>query len=114
AEIKKRIDAPETEESDRQRLGKLSEEMERSIRQSGSGDIDRVQWDQIVKSDEAKRLLMGITVGDPMAEDQWNKLLSTLDDGLWQVRGKQPPEAYRKAIQQYQDQLRELTGAFDK
>lgn len=113
-EIKKRIDASETEDTDRERLEDLAKEIERAINQSGAEDIDRVQWDQMVKSDEAKRLLMGIAGGDSMAKEQWNKLLSTLDDGLWQVRGKQPPEAYRKAIQQYQDQLRELTGVFDE
>lgn len=113
-EIKKRRDAPETNESDRRQLEKLADEMEQAIRQADSKASSRVQWDQMVKSDEAKQLLASIAGGDSLADNQWNKLLSTLDDGLWQVKGKQPPEAYRKAIQQYQDQLRELTGAFDE
>ncbi|HSG71168.1 MAG TPA: hypothetical protein VLA12_12175, partial [Planctomycetaceae bacterium] len=41
-------------------------------------------------------------------DQQWNKILSTLNEGLWQIRGRTPPEEYRKSIEQYQDQVRRL------
>ena len=58
------------------------------------------------------RLLVAVVdaAGEPLPDTQWNRILSSLDTGLWQVRRRTPPEEYRRAIEQYQERLRRLTG----
>ena len=113
-EIEKQRDDPKTSEDQRRRLEKLAEEIQQMIERTESENTDRQAWQRIAQSDEARALLQAIAKGEAIPDQQWNKLLSTLDDGLWQVRGKQPPEAYRKAIEQYQDQIRELMQTIDE
>ena len=113
-EIKKRIDQPETSESNRRQLTELAAELERAMGQADPQDSDRAQWDRVVKSDEAKRLLAAIANGEPMADTPWNKLLSTLDDALVASPEEAATEAYRKPSSSLEIRLRELTGVFDK
>lgn len=113
-EIEKKRDDPTTPDSQRRRLDEMAENLKQMIEQSDSEDSDAQTWQRIAQSDEAKRLLQALARGEAIPDGQWNKLLSTLDDGLWQVRGKQPPEAYRKAIEQYQDQIRGLMQTIDE
>lgn len=109
-EIEKQQDDPDLTDEQRQQLEKLAASVKELMDEGQSNNNGRRLWRQMVESDEARAMLAGIASGQAVADaDQWNKLLSKLDDGLWQVRGKEPPEAYRKAIEQYQDQIRQLT-----
>ncbi|EMI20112.1 myosin heavy chain [Rhodopirellula maiorica SM1] len=113
-EIKKQQADPKTSEQQRRRLEKLAEDVQQMLEPTDGDNGDRRAWERLVQSDEATALLRAISKGEAIPDQQWNKLLSTLDDGLWQVRGKQPPAAYRKAIEQYQDQIRELMQTIDE
>lgn len=66
------------------------------------------EWERIVESEKANEMLKALASGKKLPDSQWNKLLSTLDDGVWQVGGKTPPEDYRKAIERYQERIRQL------
>lgn len=110
AEIEKQRDDPELTDEQRQKLEELANDVRKLADQGGNEPNGQRMWQLIVQSDQARAMLAGITSGGSIVDtDQWNKLLSKLDDGLWQVRGKEPPEAYRDAIEQYQDQIRQLT-----
>ncbi|WP_339886625.1 hypothetical protein [Rhodopirellula europaea] len=112
-DIEKQKEDGEQSAAERQRLDEMAEKIKRLMDQDGDGSAERA-WQQIVQADEAKELMQAIANGEFIADQQWNRLLSTLDDGLWQVQGNRPPEAYRKAIEQYQDQLRELMSTIDE
>ncbi|WP_442505333.1 hypothetical protein SH528x_004118 [Novipirellula sp. SH528] len=113
-EIQEQRDDPNTTEAQRRRLEQLAEDVQKMVDLSNEENRDRAAWERMVQSDETAGLLRAISAGKAIPDQQWNKLLSTLDDGLWQVRGKQPPAAYRKAIEQYQDQIRELMQTIDE
>ncbi|MEM8666921.1 MAG: hypothetical protein AAGG48_05365 [Planctomycetota bacterium] len=113
-QIQKQMEDPATRKDQKEQLQKMAEKMQKLMDQSNNGDVDRMAWQQLVQSDAAKRLLAAVARGEVIPDQQWNTLLSTLEDGLWQVRGKQPPEAYRKAIEQYEDQIRELMQTIDE
>ncbi len=108
ASIEKKIDDPKTSSEQRQKLEQMAKNMQRMLDQMGQGSPDTEKWERITESDKAKELIRALASGRPIPDEQWNKLLSTLDDGLWQVRGRTPPEDYRKAIEQYQDRIRQL------
>jgi len=111
--IEEKADAEETPASEKDRLEKLATSL-REVLESEPGSASReAALQQIAESEKADDTLGSVARGETIRDDQWNKLLSTLEDGLWQVRGKKPPAEYRKAIQQYQDTLRELVGADD-
>ncbi|WP_443217458.1 hypothetical protein [Rhodopirellula sp. P2] len=113
-EIEKQKEEGEPSATERQRLDEMAEKIKRLMPQDGDNDSAERAWQQIVQADEAEELMQAIANGELIADQQWNRLLSTLDDGLWQVQGNRPPEAYRKAIEQYQDQLRELMSTIDE
>jgi hypothetical protein len=80
-------------------------------------DRDRLppeEWNQIAKSAQMKAILKALARGDGIPDEQWNKLLSTLGDGLWQTGGRTLPENYRKAIEQYQERIRRLMNSVDQ
>lgn len=112
--IEQQSDDPQTSPKDRERLKDAAERLRRMLEEPPDGDADRLVWQRIVESDEAEALIQIIARGEKIPDQQWNKLISTLDDGLWQVRGNRAPEAYRKAIEQYQDQIRELMQTIDE
>ena len=66
------------------------------------------QWNALVKSARARQLISALAGDGKLPDEQWNKLFSQLDNGLWQVRGRRPPEQFRRAIEQYQDLIREF------
>jgi uncharacterized protein with von Willebrand factor type A (vWA) domain len=108
AEIEKQRADQELPAAQRERLEEMAKEL-RKLLEPGEGDESASQvWRCIVQADQAEELMRAVAAGEPLADEQWNRLMSTLDDGLWQTRGTRPPEAYRKAIEQYQDQIREL------
>ena len=108
ASIQEKLDDPKTSASQREKLEQMKQNMERLSQQTCDRHTAAEEWERIVESDKAKALLKTLAAGGSLPDDQWNKLLSTLDDGLWQVRGKTPSEDYRKAIEQYQERLRQL------
>ena len=66
---------------------------------------------RVAEFERKKEVLKAVARGERIPDEQWNKLLSKLDDGLWQVGGRSLPEEYRKAIEQYQEQIRKLTNS---
>ncbi|MBI1310888.1 hypothetical protein GC176_06230 [bacterium] len=111
ASVQEKLEDPETTPEQRQRLEQMAQNMRRMLDQNSSQHNAAQEWERIVESDQAKETLRALAAGQRLPDSQWNKLLSTLDDGLWQVRGRTPPEDYRKAIEQYQERLRKLLGA---
>jgi len=97
-----------TDEDQAARLRQLAEQLERMRQQLGSRPIDDKDWREMVRSDQMKAILKAAAAGEPLPDTQWNRLMSSLDDGLWQVRRRSPPEEYRQAIEQYQERIRKL------
>lgn len=65
-------------------------------------------WRALARAERSAAAIAAIARGQPVPDEQWNKLLSTLEKGLWQVRGRTPPEGYAEAIRRYQTLLREV------
>ncbi len=112
--VEEQIRNEETPPQQREQLDKLAAELKDIIRQSSEESTGKQTWQQITQTDTAKAILAALQRGEIVPDQQWNKLLSTLHDGLWQGRGKRPPEEYRKAIEQYQDQIGTLLGSSDE
>jgi hypothetical protein len=107
AAIEEKMKDPKLAPRERRKLEQMAEGMRRMQDQLQQGPDDR-SWDELAESDQAKETLRALARGEAIPDQQWNKLLSTLEDGLWQVRGKTPPADYRRAIEQYQDRIRRL------
>ena len=108
ASIKQKIDDPKTSKEQRRKLEEMAENMQRVMKQAGDNSDSGSEWERIVESEKAKEAIKALAAGKRIPDSQWNKLLSTLDDGVWQVGGKTPPEDYRKAIERYQERIRQL------
>jgi len=108
--IEQQMESKETSPQQREQLRKLAADLKEILRQADEDSTAKQAWKQISQTDTVKAILVALQRGEPVPDHQWNKLLSTLEDGLWQGRGKRPPEEYRKAIEQYQDRIRELAG----
>ncbi|MGV3486175.1 MAG: hypothetical protein ACO1RT_17285 [Planctomycetaceae bacterium] len=114
AEIEKQQENRELPADQRERLEQMAKELRKLLEPPPGDESAEQAWQRIVQADQAEELMRAVAAGKPIADDQWNRLMSTLDDGLWQTRGDRPPEAYRKAIEQYQDQIRELMPTIDE
>jgi hypothetical protein len=110
--IDEKLKDPQLSPQERRKLEQMAEGMRRMQDELQQGPTDRT-WDELAESDEARQTLQALARGEAIPDQQWNKLLSTLEDGLWQVRGKTPPADYRKAIEQYQDRVRQLLDSGD-
>ena len=108
ASLEEKLNDPQTTAEQRRRLEQMKANMERLLAQSGASSSALEEWERIVESDRASALLRSLAQGERLPDEQWNKLLSTLDDGLWQVRGRLAPEDYRRSIERYQERLREV------
>lgn len=110
ASIKEKIEDPQTTKEQRRKLEEMAANMKRVLDSSNSDhDSESAgEWERIVESEKANEMLKALASGKKLPDSQWNKLLSTLDDGVWQVGGKTPPEDYRKAIERYQERIRQL------
>lgn len=108
--IQDQMKNPKTPPQQRERMKKMTEQIQRLLKQQDEQSSAIAAWQRLAQADQASAVMEALTRGEEVPDEQWNELFSTLDDGLWQVRGKQPPEQYRKAIEQYQDRLRELLG----
>lgn len=111
--IEEKMKDPATDEEQRKELQKNAEMLAQMLEEAREGRLNRKRWEELAKSDEMKAMLLALANGEPIPDSQWNRLMSTLDTGLWQVRGRTPPEEHRKAIEQYQDQIRRLLNAED-
>jgi hypothetical protein len=109
--IEERIKDPATSEQRRQELQKKAEMLAQMLQEAREGSLSREKWAELAKADETRAMMEAFATGEPIPDSQWNRLLSTLDTGLWQVRGRTPPEDYRKPIEQYQDLIRRLLNA---
>ncbi len=108
ASIKEKMEDPKTSEEQRRKLEEMAGNMKRILDQQADDPESAGAWERIVETEKANEMLKALASGKKMPDSQWNKLLSTLDDGVWQVGGKTPPEDYRKAIERYQERIRQL------
>lgn len=108
AEMKRRAEDPTTSQEERERLERLMQGLQPFTDDSRSSQGSPHLWNQIAQSDQAKAALAAIAAGKAIPDQQWNKLLSSLDDGLLQVGGRTLPAEYRRAIEQYQNRLRRM------
>ncbi|WP_166831223.1 hypothetical protein [Thalassoroseus pseudoceratinae] len=106
--IEEKLKDPKTPPAERRKLEQMQRNLKRVQKQLDEEATSAEEWERIVERDQAAEMLKALAKGERIPDEQWNRLMSTLEDGLWQVRGTQPPEEYRKAIEQYQDRLREL------
>ncbi len=87
-----------------------AEERARALKQRMQGAMRAedviAAWNRLADVAQSAEAARALADGVFLPDDQWNKVLSTLDDGLWQVGGRQPPEEYRSAIERYQARLR--------
>lgn len=97
-------------EAERRQLAAMAAQMRQSLQNMQNGQTPEQLWRQMVEADQAKAVLEALAKGENIPDEQWNKLMSTLGDGLAQVNGRVPSEDFRRAIEQYQDQIRKLTG----
>lgn len=105
-EIERQRQDPKTSEAQRRRLEELAQDIKKRMADN--------QQPTERQAEDVRRLLQSIASGEFLPDEQWNQLQSSLDETLWQVRGNRPPEAYRQAIEQYQDQIRELMQTIDE
>lgn len=108
ASVQEKMADAATSPEQRRRLEQMAENMKRLLESDDDRMSAEQEWERIVESDQARAMLQALAQGQQLPDSQWNRLLSTLDDGLWQVRGRTPPEDYRKAIEQYQERLRNV------
>jgi hypothetical protein len=111
--IEEQLNDEETPVGRRQQLDRVAASLKQIIEQSQEDSSGRQAWQQLAQTDLVKAIMAALGRGEAIPDQQWNKLLSSLEEGLWQVRGKKPPEEYRKAIEQYQNRIRELVGSID-
>jgi hypothetical protein len=108
ASIEERAKDPQASPQERRKLEQMAENMRRMLDQAEQTAPDPQAWEKLAEADQAREILQALARGETIPDQQWNKLLSTLEDGLWQVGGRTPPADYRKAIEQYQDRIRQL------
>ncbi|MBI1344877.1 hypothetical protein GC163_01160 [bacterium] len=90
----------------RSALEQVQRQMHQALKNASTAANRR--WQQLAEADQAQAALQALARGQKIPDDQWNKVLSSLGDGLWQVGGRTPPEDYRRAIEQYQNRIRML------
>jgi hypothetical protein len=110
-QLQEKADDPNTPEAARRQMQEMAQRMNQALEEMKKEQSSAQMWQQIVEADQAKAALEALAKGESLPDDQWNKLMSKLDDGLGQVGGRTPPEDYRRAIEQYQERIRRLTGA---
>jgi hypothetical protein len=109
ASVKERAKDPSQTDEERRKLARMAKEMQRSLDQKDRQTDET--WDSLESSQAMKEAVKALANANNLPAEQWNKLISTLDDGLWQVGGRTLPEDYRKSIEQYQERIRKLTAS---
>jgi hypothetical protein len=107
-ELNRRAADPNSDPDEAEKLRQMAAQLDQMRRQLAGRAVDKKQWEEMVRSDEMRAVLQAAARGEPLPDSQWNRLMSSLDDGLWQVRRRTPPEEYRQAIEQYQERIRKL------
>jgi hypothetical protein len=111
AKLEEKMKNEEMTEAERKQMEALAENMKRYLKKSADQPNAQQLWRKIAESDQAEAMLKAMARGEAIPDQQWNKILSTLNEGLWQIRGRTPPEEFRKSIEQYQEQIRTLIDA---
>ncbi|MBL8815297.1 MAG: hypothetical protein JNL58_04660 [Planctomyces sp.] len=109
-ELDRRAADAQTSDEERRQLQEMAAKLDESMKQLNDEQSPGQVWQRMVEMDQTKAILEALAKGEKIPDDQWNKLISTLADGTGQVSGRVPPEDYRGAIEQYQEQIRRLTG----
>ncbi|MEK6258646.1 MAG: hypothetical protein AABP62_08500 [Planctomycetota bacterium] len=109
--LKETTKDPSSATVDSQRIEMLTRDLQRLLDQMRKEPSADNRWKMVAEFERKKEILKAVARGERIPDEQWNKLLSKLDDGLWQVGGRSLPEEYRKAIEQYQEQIRKLTNS---
>ena len=109
--LKETSNDPSSATVDSQKIEMLTKDLQRLLDQMRKEPSADNRWKIVAEFERKKEILKALARGERIPDEQWNKLLSKLDDGLWQVGGRSLPEEYRKAIEQYQEQIRKLTGS---
>ena len=109
-ELEERMQDSATTDEQRRQMQEMAQRMAQALEEMKGEQTPEQLWRRMVEADQTKAAMEALAKGETLPDDQWNKLMSTLDDGLGQVGGKTPPEDYRKAIEQYQDRIRQLKG----
>jgi hypothetical protein len=107
-ELRRQAADPQTEPEDAEKMRQMADQLSQMQRQLASRQIDKQQWDEMVRSDQMRAVLRAAAQGEPLPDSQWNRLMSSLGDGLWQVQRRTPPEEFRQAIEQYQERIRKV------
>jgi hypothetical protein len=110
-ELERQANDPSKSQEERQKLAAMAAQMNQSIKEMQNGQTPEQLWRQMVEADQAKAMLEALASGEQVPDEQWNKLMSTLGDGVGQVTGRVPSEDYRRSIEQYQERIRQLTGS---
>lgn len=92
----------------REHAQQQAEKMRKMLQQMGDGDVPDGTWDRIAEAEETKAIMEALARGEAIPDEQWNKLQSSLDDGIGQANRRIPPEDYLPAIDLYQDAIRQL------
>ncbi|MCG6155918.1 hypothetical protein [Rubinisphaera margarita] len=93
----------------RERLQRLKQELARIQEETRQNVNEAARWQQFAEADQVQESIRAMARGEMVPDEQWNRVLSTLGEGLWQMKGDQPPEEYRKSIEQYQQVLQQLS-----
>ncbi|MEZ6125245.1 MAG: hypothetical protein R3C49_19020 [Planctomycetaceae bacterium] len=101
-------DDPNTSEERRQQLRQQADNLNRMLEQIQNGQIPPDAWDQLAEAEQTRAIMDALAKGEHLPDQQWNHLMSTLDDGLWQTNRRTPPEDYRQAIERYLDSIRQI------
>lgn len=107
-ELKQQAGDENLDSEQREKLLETARQLEQMQRQLASRQIDKAEWEEMARSDQMRAVMKAMATGEPIPDSQWNRVLSSLDTGLWQSERRTPPEAYRAAIEQYQERLRTL------
>lgn len=110
-ELERQANDPSKTDAERQKLAAMVAQMNQSMKEMQNSQTPEQLWRQMVEADQAKAMLEALASGEQVPDEQWNKLMSTLGDGVGQVTGRVPSEDYRRSIEQYQERIRQLTGS---
>lgn len=107
-QAKQQGDNPNSTPEQRQQAQAQAEKMQQMLQQLKNGQIPNDLWNQIAEAEETRGMMEALANGEAIPDEQWNKLRSTLDDGIGQANRRTPPEDYLPAIDHYQDAIRQI------
>ena len=90
------------------RLRSLAKELQDAVGPGESKAQQRERWRRMAKADKLRNAMRAVANGEQLPNNQWNRLLSSLERGLLQVRGRTAPEEFQRAIEQYRERVGRL------